>query len=241
MQHGRRIPRLVALRLPDQRAVGLLQRDDRRARPPGVTRMRSLSTSGDSLRPQWMLEPPNFSQQVLRPEHLAGRRVERPSGRRSRRTRRPVAVDRRRAARPVCRDRCRSAARSRPPTAACRSRRRTPSRIRCPAARRACTAARRRPQTTNSLRRRRRSATPAAVRAGQFLSRPVLGRDAVAARTAPLGPVVERAASTPAAVTVMSMVTKVSKAVSHELFTPRDHATFLKGICHCAWRLRPAL
>src|SRR3954469_8848181 len=34
-------------------------------RPPGLTRIRSLNTSGDSLRPHRMFEPPNLSRRLI--------------------------------------------------------------------------------------------------------------------------------------------------------------------------------
>ena len=63
--------------------------------------MRSLSTSGDSLSPQLMFEPPNSASTFYGPEHLAGRGVE--HGQVAARAERvdPIAVDRRCAARAV--------------------------------------------------------------------------------------------------------------------------------------------
>ena len=74
--------------------------------------MRSLRTSGDSLSPQLMFEPPNLLSTLTFHMDLPGRRVERRSDRRWRRTRR--SCRRRPLASPAdrCLGRCRSGGRS---------------------------------------------------------------------------------------------------------------------------------
>ena len=70
-------------------------------RPPALTRIRSLSTSGDSLRPQWMFDPPNFSSTFIFQNDLAGRGVEHRQVAAGAERVEPIAVDRRRRPRPV--------------------------------------------------------------------------------------------------------------------------------------------
>ncbi len=185
-------PASSPLALPDQRCRR--SSSARRSSPPALTRMRSLSTSGDSLSPHWMFEPPNCFSTFTRPEDLAAGRVEHAQVAARAERVDAIAFDRRRRAGTVAAIVAEPRARAPFPTAACRSRRRTRSRTRCRPARRACTAGPATSQTTSSPRPRPSPATPAAARrpASPSADR-VSAETAVAVRPAPLGPVVERA------------------------------------------------
>ncbi len=127
VRNRRGISRLVAGGRPDLLAVGLLQRDDR---PAGVDEDAVFEHQRRFAEPPLDVRAAELLQDVQRPVHLAAGRVEHAEIAARAEGIDPIAVDRWRRARSVAPIVTEPRAHAPFPTAACRSRHRTRSRIR---------------------------------------------------------------------------------------------------------------